>query len=148
MPRAAERSSPYCTCFLLRKLTRRVTQAYDRAIAASGLTITQFSLLRHLERKPGISVSTLAQRMGMDRTTLVRTLKPVVQAGWARYGEQGAGLSAALELTAKGAERLKVAVPLWSRAQSELRTQLGAANTEDLNTLLSASLSTFEEEAA
>jgi DNA-binding MarR family transcriptional regulator len=143
MPRSAD---AYCTCFLLRKLTRKVTQAYDRAIAPSGLTITQYSLLRHLERKPGISVSTLAQRMGMERTTLVRTLKPVVQAGWARYGERESGRSAELELTPKGAERLANAAPLWSRAQGELRAQLGGARTEELHTLLRASLSAVEEE--
>jgi DNA-binding MarR family transcriptional regulator len=136
----------HCTCFLLRKLTRRVTQAYDHAVAPAGLTVTQFSLLRNLQRQPGLSVAVLAQRMGMERTTLLRTLKPVIAAGWARYGERLAGRSAELELTAKGIERIRAAAPLWARAQAELRERLGAARTGELHALLSTTLAAFEQE--
>lgn len=142
MSRAAD---PSCTCFLLRKLTRRVTRAYDSAIAPAGLTITQYSLLRHLQRDPGQSVSALAQGMGMDRTTLLRTLRPVIASGWARHGERAAGRSAELELTAKGSERLRVAHPLWARAQGDLRERLGPLHTADLHALLAASLAAFDK---
>lgn len=129
-----------CTCFLLRKLTRRVTQAYDQALAPAGLTITQYSLLAHLARGEGASVSALAARMGMERTTLVRNLKPLVAAGWARYGERGAGKPAALELTASGRGRLRTALPLWERAQDALESQLGAQSVAALHALVDQSL--------
>jgi DNA-binding MarR family transcriptional regulator len=129
---------PACTCFLLRRLTRKVTQAYDKAVAAAGLTITQYSLLAHLSRERGASVAALAERMGMERTTLLRTLQPVLAEGWARYGERAPGQSAALELTAKGRGRLRAARPLWERAQAELRTALGGAAGELQSALLSS----------
>ncbi|HUJ86273.1 MAG TPA: MarR family winged helix-turn-helix transcriptional regulator [Burkholderiales bacterium] len=129
-----------CTCFLLRKLTRRVTQAYDRALAPAGLTITQYSMLAHLARGEGASISALADRMGMERTTLVRNLKPLVGAGWARYGERRAGKRAALELTAAGRSRLRSAAALWERAQDALEAQLGAKSVAALHALVDQSL--------
>ncbi|MGA8051687.1 MAG: MarR family transcriptional regulator [Burkholderiales bacterium] len=129
-----------CTCFLLRKLTRRVTQAYDRALAPAGLTITQFSLLARLARSEATSVSALAARMGMDRTTLVRNLKPLEASGWVRYGERGAGKSAALELSASGRTRLRAAAPLWERTQDDLEALLGPKRIAGLHALVDESL--------
>ena len=129
-----------CTCFLLRKLARRVTQAYDRALAPAGLTITQFSLLARLARGEATSVSALAARMGMDRTTLVRNLKPLEASGWVRYGERGAGKPAAPELSASGRARLRAAAPLWERAQDDLEALLGPKRIAGLHALVDESL--------
>jgi len=137
-----------CSCFLLRKLTRRVTQAYDRVLAEAGLTITQYSLLAHLARGEGASVSALAARMGMDRTTLVRNLKPLEAAGWVRYGERRAGKRAALELSAAGRARLRAAAPLWERAQSALEALLGAKRVSGLHALIDESLDALEAKDA
>jgi len=137
-----------CSCFLLRKLTRRVTQAYDQALAPAGLTITQYSLLAHLARGEGTSVSALAERMGMERTTLVRNLKPLVAAGWARHGERRRGKPAALELTAAGRARLRSAVPLWERAQDALEAKLGASSIATLHALVDQSLEILSHEKA
>jgi DNA-binding MarR family transcriptional regulator len=124
-----------CSCFLLRKLTRRVTQAYDRVLAGAGLTITQYSLLAHLGRGEGASVSALAARLGMDRTTLVRNLKPLEAAGWVRYGERRAG-----KRRVGGRARLRAAAPLWERAQSDLDALLGTKRIAGLHALIDESL--------
>lgn len=129
-----------CTCFVLRKLTRRVTQAYDRVLADAGLTITQYSLLAHLDRQPGLSISALAELMGMDRTTLVRTLRLVVDAGWARHGMRRAGHASEMTLTAAGEARLRAAKPLWRRAQGELDALLGAGRVSALHSIADESL--------
>src|SRR4051812_44580671 len=70
-----------CTCAKLRRLARRVTQSYDRVLQASGLKVTQYSLLVNLRENSALSVSALAEKMAMDRTTLTRNLKPLVHAG-------------------------------------------------------------------
>ena len=137
-----------CSCFLLRKLTRRVTQAYDAALAEAGLTITQYSLLAHLARGEGASVSALAARTGMDRTTLIRNLKPLEAAGWVRYGERRAGKPAALELSPAGRARLRAAVPAWERAQGEFESLLGAKRVAGLHALIDESLELLEKDPA
>ena len=134
-----------CTCYLLRRLTRQVTQSYDRAVSPAGLTITQYSLLQNLRREPGMSISTLAARMGMERTSLLRTLKPVLAAGWARNAERGAGRPAELEITEKGVERLRVAKPMWHKAQEQMRNSLGDAQLGRLQASLRSALDTLHE---
>lgn len=129
-----------CNCFLLRRVSRKVTRAYDRAVAPAGLTITQLALLRNAQRNPGASVAVLARDMGMDRTTLLRTLRPAVDAGWIRYGERMTGRSAELELTAKGRARLRIATPMWIRAQAALRARLGPARASRLTAILQSTL--------
>ena len=42
----------HCTCFRLRKLSRLVTQRYDRALAPLGLNLNQYSILRRASREP------------------------------------------------------------------------------------------------
>lgn len=132
-----------CTCYLLRRLARRVTQEYDRAVAPAGLTITQFSLLHYLRHQPGVSASALAQRVGMERTTLLRNLRPVIRDGLARYRSSDAGRSAELELTPRGLERIRQARPLWAQAQASLERRLGKDGTA-LHALLGSAIAVLE----
>lgn len=145
MHRVAAHDSP-CTCYLLRKLSRQVTQVYDRSLRPAGLSLTQFSILRILSRQEeGVSVSSLAALMGMERTALLRTLRPLLDAGWTSYGEVGAGLSAELEITARGARKLESAQPKWEAAQGLVARKLGAGSHERLQRELKSSLRALEQ---
>jgi DNA-binding MarR family transcriptional regulator len=136
---------PACTCYLLRKLARQVTQVYERELRPTGLSLTQYSILRALERQPeGVSVSRLAEIMGMERTALLRTLKPLLAAGWARYGERAAGRSAELEITAKGERKIEAAHASWEAAQQRVAGTLGAESHERLQAALKSSLRALE----
>jgi DNA-binding MarR family transcriptional regulator len=137
-----------CTCFLLRRLTRRVTQVYDAALLPAGLTITQYSLLAHLLRLPGLSASALAGHMGMDRTTLLRTLRPVIDAGWVRQGNGSPGRPAKLALSAPGAAKLREARPLWEKAQRSIEGAIGDRRVATLHALIDASLAALREDAS
>ncbi|HSX63307.1 MAG TPA: MarR family transcriptional regulator, partial [Pseudoxanthomonas sp.] len=68
-----------CTCFHLRRASRLTTQLYDHELAAVGLSLNQYSILRRSERQPR-RLGELADELGMDRTTLTRNLKPLLQA--------------------------------------------------------------------
>src|SRR5207249_3579006 len=57
-----------CACGRLRRATRALTQLYDDAMAPSGLRVTQFSVLRALERDGPARISDLAARTLLDRT--------------------------------------------------------------------------------
>ena len=80
------RRSGMCYCIQLRRAASRVTEQYDAALAPVGLTVGQYSLLAHLERLEPVSVSVLAEEMELERTTLVRTLKPVLARHWVADG--------------------------------------------------------------
>ena len=126
-----------CTCFRLRSLTRRVTQLYDQALAPSGLTVTQYSLLAHALRQGAApTLSELAQQLFTDRTTLTRNLKPLADAGLLKVGDGADARSKAVLVTAKGRSALRAARPLWQEAQARLRAQAGDRRLAALHGLI------------
>src|SRR3979490_3068699 len=126
-----------CTCFRLRSLTRRVTQLYAQALAPSGLTVTQYSLLAHALRQDAApTLSELAQQLFTDRTTLTRNLKPLAGAGLVKLADGADARSKAVRVTAKGRSAFQAARPLWKAAQARLRAQAGGARLTALHGLI------------
>ena len=114
-----------CTCFRLRKLSRLLSQRYDAALAPAGLNINQYSILRRADRTPH-TIGSLATELGMDRTTLSRDLRPLVDAGWLRLvpGEDDARRKRVV-VTAAGKRAVARAYPLWREAQAEVEALVG-----------------------
>jgi DNA-binding MarR family transcriptional regulator len=128
-----------CTCFRLRKLTRRMTQHYDARLAPAGLRLTQFSLLANLRAGP-LTMSALADRMEMDRTTLTRNLKPLADAGFIEVAPGEDARSRIVTLTARGRDAWTAARELWRGAQDEVNRALGAEQVAALHATLDESL--------
>jgi DNA-binding MarR family transcriptional regulator len=121
-----------CTCFRLRKLSRLVTLRYDRELAAAGLTLNQFSILRRASRASK-TIGVLARELGMDRTTLTRDLRPLVTAGWVELVAGTDARQREVRVTSAGKTALAAARPSWQRAQDAVERQLGAAGVEQLH---------------
>lgn len=126
-----------CHCSAARQLARQVTKLYDRHMAPSGVTGTQLALLNFLHNAGGMSNSELAGAMGMDRTTLLRALKPLLAAGLAA---SAASAESARQLrytvTTAGARKIKEALPLWAAAQQEYEAQIGQQPARQLRQML------------
>jgi DNA-binding MarR family transcriptional regulator len=111
-----------CTCLSARRASRRLTQIYDRALEPAGLTVNQFGLLAKLygaslRGRASLSVGALAERLGMDPTTLNRNLKPLTARGLVAVGVDREDRRArAIRITDKGRARLRKAVPFWRHA--------------------------------
>ncbi len=133
-----------CTCFRLRRLTRRVTAVYNRALAPTGMRVTQYSVLSNLRGSGAVSVSHLAEALDMDRTTLTRSLKPLIGAGWVEA--QPSALDARVRLvalTSSGDEHLRAARSNWRRAQEEVNSTIGAADLAQLHAMLDRTVPLF-----
>ena len=128
-----------CTCFQLRKLTRRITQRYDSHLAPAGLRVTQYSLLANLRDGP-LAMSALAARMEMDRTTLTRSLKPLAETGLVEVTPGKDARSRIVSVTDRGREAWSQARELWRRAQDEVNSALGAEQVAALHATLDRSL--------
>ncbi len=132
MPRTLPATPSVCTCFRLRRASRRVTQLYDHVLAAAGLSLNQYSILRRAERGPR-ALGELAGELGMERTTLTRNLSPLVDAGWLETMRGRDARQRLIALTDEGRRRLAAAKPLWRQAQDTLDGLLGAAGIERLH---------------
>lgn len=114
-----------CACANLRRAARVVTQLYDQALRPAGMRVTQFTLLQALARAGSISQGGLGELLGIDSTTLTRTLRLLRRQGWieAERGEDRRRLR--LRLTATGRREFRCAIPHWLSAQRRLRRALG-----------------------
>jgi DNA-binding MarR family transcriptional regulator len=133
-----------CTCLRLRRTTRRVTQIYDRLLEPVGLTVNQFGLLARLYgaslRREILSIGTLAERVGMDPTTLNRSLKPLEAARLVANATDPADRRVrAVLITEEGIGRLREAVPFWRDAQAQIDKAVGIDTGVALNGLLELS---------
>jgi DNA-binding MarR family transcriptional regulator len=123
-----------CTCAKLRRLTRRVTAAYDRIMVPQGMTVTQYSLLSQLQHLEGQSLSQIAAHLDMDRSSLTRTLKPLVEAGWVALRASPLDARArSVHLSPTGQAERQRMFPHWQSAQQQVNALLGEANTAQLH---------------
>src|SRR5271168_4843753 len=75
-----------CLCLHVQRAARALARRFDEALKPAGLTNGQFSLLMSLNRPhlPGIPRATMgsvAELLGMDRTTLTASVKTLARRG-------------------------------------------------------------------
>ncbi len=114
-----------CACANLRRAAHLATQIYDGALRPTGLRATQFTLLQALHIAPSISQKQLGELLGLDSTTLTRTLLRLRRKGWVRSHPGKDRRELRLFLTAKGQREFQRALPYWESAQKHLRKSLG-----------------------
>lgn len=110
-------------CGRLRRAARAVSRVYDEALAPSGLTVTQFAILRTLSRMESPTLGELARETAHEKSGLWRTLRPMIREGWleARTEREGQRLT----LNEAGMIKLVQALPAWKTAQARMERALG-----------------------
>jgi DNA-binding MarR family transcriptional regulator len=125
-----------CYCISFRRAAKAVTAYYDRMLLNAGITVNQYSLLVNLYRTAPCSVSTLAKTMKLDRTTLVRNIKPLVEMGLLQDLAEEGGRDRQLTVTALGIKSLEIAQQRWEKAQAGLKKHIGGKDFEKLMTVI------------
>lgn len=113
-----------CACHKVRIAARAVTRAYDEALRPAGLRSTQFTVLVAASVAAGIPLNRLATELGLERTTLRRSLDAIEKEGLIQV-ESVDGRTRKVVLTQRGRDCLDLALPLWNQAQQKLRRRLG-----------------------
>jgi DNA-binding MarR family transcriptional regulator len=115
-----------CNCFAARQAARHLTRLYERHLAAAELTSAQFSILVALEEAGQMTMIELAEALVMDRTTLLRAIKPLQREDLvvSRPSENDVR-RLVFSLSAAGVRRTKKAFALWTKAQQELEAAIG-----------------------
>jgi len=121
-----------CVAGTLRRATRSIARVYDARLAPVGLTNTQFSILRAIERRDEpVRLTELAEELVFERTSLYRTLEPLARDGLVHLTNAGPRTKQ-VALTGKGARRIAKALPLWAAAQEEFVERFGRAAWNDV----------------
>lgn len=128
--------SSQCHCINIRRAANAVTKYYDRVLKKSGLTVNQYSILCSIQKIEPCSVTALSKRTRLDRTTLVRNLKPIFSAGWIKDEAAEGNRKNQIHLTKAGHEKIAAAKADWEQAQAYLESNLGKGNLQILKDCL------------
>jgi DNA-binding MarR family transcriptional regulator len=115
------KSAP-CACTTLRRATRAVTALYDAALSPTGLRITQFSVLRTLERRGPLTITALAAAAALDRSTMGRNLAPLRRRRLVKLQSGEDQRERVVRLTPEGRAAIRRALPRWEGMQRRLRS--------------------------
>ncbi|MED5389795.1 MAG: MarR family winged helix-turn-helix transcriptional regulator [Pseudomonadota bacterium] len=120
----------HCAALHSRVFARLVTRLFNQRMAGSGLRITQFSVLNAIKARPPESIHQLAELLGMERTSLQRTVDKLIEQGLVVSEPSGHRRSLGLGLTKAGEVRYREALPGWLDAQQTFESLIGS---EDWN---------------
>jgi DNA-binding MarR family transcriptional regulator len=110
-----------CAGWNLRVAARRVTQFLEARMDGAGLSFSQFGLMAEIASAPDDTLSALAERMGLDQSTLSRTLRTLEGDGLVEIAvAESDQRKRMVWLTEKGARRLEAALASWRQAHAEL----------------------------
>jgi DNA-binding MarR family transcriptional regulator len=123
---------PQCVCFNLRKSARAVTRFYDAVLQPIGIQGTQFSLLSVLHHAGEVPITEVAERLGVDRTTLTRNLRTLIRREYVALEQGKDGRTKSVKLTGVGRDMLVKALPFWEAAQKSVRDGLGPSRFNGL----------------
>jgi DNA-binding MarR family transcriptional regulator len=124
-------------CFAVRQAARHISNLYERHLSVVGITPTQFSVLSTLSRNPKSTMIQLANALVMDRTTLVRVLKPLLRDDLVvAPAEEQSSRRLRLMLTERGRNKLDQATAHWRAAQASFEFSFGQQQAEHLRSEL------------
>lgn len=110
-----------CAGWNTRLAARQLTHYFEERMAGSGLSFSQFGLMAVIASAPDDTLSALAERLGLDQSTLSRTLRTLEGEGLVEIAMVEADQRRRMVwLTEKGARRLESAIVAWKQAQAAL----------------------------
>ena len=127
-----------CLCLHTQRAARALARRFDEAFRGVGITNGQFSLMMSLNRPdlPGVPKATMrsvAELLGMDRTTLTAVVKTLEGRGLITVKvDEADRRGRVLVLTPDGREVLAGATPIWLRVHAEVEAELGDSDPQRL----------------
>lgn len=117
-------SKDQCICRVVRDASRTLSNAYDKALAPSGLRTTQFTMLSVLARESVASVNQLSELMGIDQTTTTRNIGVLEDAGLLTRVPHHDPRVKLMKLTPKGKQKRQIAIECWQKMQDHVTSSI------------------------
>jgi len=119
-----------CHCINIRRSSRKITAIYDEFLKSCEINVTQYSFLANLKRVQPIKMNDFAQIVNLDRTTLVRNIRPLINQDLVEIQSIEKSKAQLLTLTQKGLELQTKAQNYWQKAQSYIEKTIQNHNLE------------------
>lgn len=126
-----------CHCLVTRRMSRFVSKIYQDRLAPADITANDVAIFDFLSFKERMTMAELADSMLMERTTLVRTVKPLQDKGFIETSKvPGSRRELYLSLTDAGRAKKIEGEQLWEMAQGDMESRIGKDEARQLRTLL------------
>lgn len=123
----------FCACFNARLAARRLTAFYDARLESLGINIAQFGLMAQIAAAEDDTLGAIAERAGLDPSTLSRNIQGLVRDGLAEIVvTEKDQRKRAVWLTERGARTLAEAIPVWTAAQADVEAVVDVRALRDI----------------
>ncbi|MGQ0584672.1 MAG: MarR family winged helix-turn-helix transcriptional regulator [Reyranella sp.] len=110
-----------CAGWNVRLAARRITQFLEQRMEGSELSFAQFGLMAEIASATDDTITALAEHMGLDQSTLSRTLRTLESEGLVEIAiVESDQRKRMVWLTEAGARRLEASLVSWRQAHAEL----------------------------
>ncbi len=126
-----------CSCNMIRRSARKITQIYERNLRQAGIKPTQFTILAALANSGPVQLTQLAEQLVLERTGLTRNLNVLERNGWVQIDTgMNDSRQRMVSLSKMGYAQLDQAIPYWQQAQATIADLLGRGQMIDLRATL------------
>jgi len=128
-----------CAGLNIRLAARRITRFLEERMQEADMSLAQFGLLAHIAAAGDDTIGALAERSGLDQSTLSRNLRGLERAGLIEIAVVEEDLRRrAVWLTEAGARRLEATMPAWRRAHAALAAAIGPRDVRRIAAIAAA----------
>jgi DNA-binding MarR family transcriptional regulator len=125
-----------CVIARARLISRVMTNIFDEELRPLGLVSSQHTLLGSIMRMGIATRAEIGRANCLDRSTLTRNLKLMLDAGWIEeVADQVQGRQRPLRLSKAGEDLLFSSMPAWRAGQGRALKLLGQAGMSAINTV-------------
>ncbi len=121
-----------CLTYNAQRVARTMGRQMETALRPVGLTSQQFSTLTILKYLKVMSTVELADKMGVERTTMTRNIEQMCRKNWLEPVKTEDKRVRAFQLTDAGLKLQSKALPLWEKQQAKFLEYLGNETASDL----------------
>lgn len=125
-----------CYCLKMRRASSDITRYYDHMLEPSGVTVGQYSLLLNTSNAEKGTVTELADMAELDRSTLARNIKPLINKNLIYDAKVNGARDSRLMLTEEGKKTLLHAQSLWEEAQKKISENFGKDGIAELEKVM------------
>lgn len=113
-----------CAVYNLRRLSRLTTNNLNHALLPTGLRCTQYAIMLAAGARPGSTMTTLADYLGMDISTLTRSTENLEHLGYFHF-EYGNHREKYVYLTDIGTQKVSASLSIWEEEQKRFIEAFG-----------------------
>ena len=121
-----------CLTYNAQRIARSLGRQMESALRPVGLTNQQFSTLTILRYYKTMSTLELADKLGVERTTMTRNIEQMNRKNWLKPAIVEDKRVRAFQVTEAGLKLQSEALPLWQEQQAKFMSSVGNSMAREL----------------